>query len=94
MAVVEEMKPKKRFPFVIAFVRCREDNDTLIEKMRGAGEVEPLFWAAYPKKSSNRYRVDISRDKGWDALLENWKLVRQITLDDNCQRSVSERSEL
>ena len=82
--IVEAGNEAAEASFIVSFVRSEEDIQHLSEKMGTAGLVEPLFWVAYPKKSSPRYRVAISRDRGWNSLKEaGWKPVRQVSLDDD-----------
>jgi len=43
-----------------------------------------LIWVAYPKKSSKKYKSDLSRDDFWDALKDlGLEPVRQIALDED-----------
>ena len=58
--------------------------------MTGCGHTCPIgdhdarghFWVSYPKRSSKRYKSDISRDTGWDVLGEcNFEPVMQVSID-------------
>lgn len=43
---------------------------------------DALVWVAYPKGSSG-VKIDVNRDRLWDALKRTgWRPVRQIALDD------------
>ena len=54
----------------------------LLDSLRD--DPEPLVWFCYPKKSSKRYKTDISRDHGWSPLLDRgWEGVRQVAIDED-----------
>jgi hypothetical protein len=80
--VASELSPGR--PFVLVFVLARDDIAA-----RAADAVDKLaddgvLWFAYPKKTSKRYRSDVTRDVGWgplDAL--GYEPVRQIAIDDD-----------
>lgn len=45
---------------------------------------ETVLWFAYPKKTSKRYRSDITRDTGWGALAAyDYEPVSQVALDED-----------
>jgi hypothetical protein len=45
---------------------------------------DAVLWFAYPKKSSKRYKSDISRDEGWAPLGElGFEGVRQVAIDED-----------
>ena len=70
--------------FLLAFVKSAEEIKRLTEVFPAKAPGDPLIWFAYPKKTSRKYRVDINRDQGWEAL-ENagFKPVRQVAIDDD-----------
>ena len=45
---------------------------------------DTLLWICYPKKSSKKYKSPITRDEGWDPVIDlGWEGVRQIAIDDD-----------
>jgi hypothetical protein len=67
---------------VIVFVRCKADVEKMARSaLRSAGD-NTLLWFAYPKKSGP-LKSDLSRDSGWEPLLEaGFDSVAQISIDD------------
>ena len=45
---------------------------------------DPLVWLCYPKKSSKKYKSELSRETMWDILGSyNMEPVRQIAIDED-----------
>jgi hypothetical protein len=67
---------------VLLFIKTKADLlDNLKFALSKLGE-EGLLWIAYPKKSSG-IKTDISRDQGWEPLMEaGFGPVRQIAIDE------------
>lgn len=76
---------EERPEVLVAFVMSARHVATLTETLSANGiDDETLVWICYPKKASRRYTVSITRDSGWDALLDSgWEGVRQISVDDD-----------
>ncbi len=74
----------KNVPFVIAFVQTQEEINKLVPQIDAALIPDGLFWIAYPKGSSKRFKCDFNRDKGWDILGElGYEGVRQVAIDED-----------
>jgi hypothetical protein len=89
LEVSTELKAKKEFPFMIAFVQTQKEVDTLVPKMAKVITEDGLFWMAYPKGTSKKYKSAINRDHGWAILGElGFEGVRLIAIDDDwsCMR--------
>ena len=71
------------YDFALVFVKsCAEIADQI--KITSNLNEDALFWFAYPKKSSKKYKSDISRDAGWQPLGDyGFEGVRQIAIDDD-----------
>ncbi|MGI6768839.1 MAG: hypothetical protein ACOX43_07155 [Bacilli bacterium] len=70
--------------FVLVFVKSGEEisqySELILPKIKDDG----IVWFAYPKKSSKKYKVAISRDIGWETLGDyNFEPVRQISIDED-----------
>jgi hypothetical protein len=68
--------------FALVFVKSKEeiDGSLLVLNDRLKGDV--TLWYAFPKKTSKRYKVEISRDNGWDNLAKaNFACVRAVAID-------------
>lgn len=89
LSVSTDLKAKKEFPFMIAFVQTQKEVDTLAPKMAKAITEDGLFWMAYPKGTSKKYKSAINRDNGWAVLGElGFEGVRLIAIDEDwsCMR--------
>lgn len=70
--------------FVLIFVQSEKEientQDLVQKKMNG----DAILWFAFPKKSSKKYSVEISRDRGWDSLIRNGFVpVRAVSIDED-----------
>ena len=79
-----EIDPKYLYEFIIIIAyKIADIEEYTPPAVHNLGE-DGLLWVFYPKKSSDRFSSDISRDKGWDILKKNgFKAVRQVSVDDN-----------
>jgi len=75
----------RRYETITAFVKSAEDVAGVAAAITAhASGDESLVWVCYPKKSSRKYSAAISRDAGWDALIDlGWEGVRQIAVDED-----------
>jgi len=68
--------------FVLGFVRSACDVAALAQLVVPVLASDAVFWLAYPKKSSKRYRSDLSQMHGWQPLGDlGFESVRQISID-------------
>lgn len=79
---LEEFKGTTKF--IICFVTEQDQIETfsaqIIPKLKG----DTVFWFAYPKASSKKYRCNFNRDKGWDVLgTYGFEGVRQVAIDED-----------
>jgi hypothetical protein len=70
--------------FVIAFVKTKNEIDSVAEFLHKKIEGDPVIWLAYPKKTSKKYKVDINRDNGWESIKKlGFETVRAVAIDDD-----------
>jgi hypothetical protein len=70
------------FDLVQLFVYSRADVEQKALVAIKAVKPGGLLWFAYPKKSG-KIKTDISRDSGWNTVVEaGWEGVTQIAIDD------------
>jgi len=56
-------KPEGTYAFALGFVKSLAEADTLARMMRRSLDDKAVFWVAYPKGTSKKYKgVDINRD--------------------------------
>lgn len=68
--------------FLLAFVKTEEEVEQYLEKMLPYLTGDQVFWMAYPKKSSKKYKSEINRDSGWAAFAKyDFEVVRNVAMD-------------
>jgi hypothetical protein len=72
------------YSFVMIFVKTEADVKAAAKKYISLLEPDPVFWMAYPKKTSKKYKAGIHRDSGWAALgEEEYEGVAMVSIDDD-----------
>ncbi len=61
--------PKGQYEFVLAFAYSLADAEKIAKTVSKALQEKGIFWMAYPKGTSKKYKADINRDTG-HALME------------------------
>jgi hypothetical protein len=80
--VMVTSSPHGEQDFVLAFVHNQAEVETVALNALAAVKGDGVVWLAYPKKTGS-IKTDITRDKGWDAVMNaGWEPVSQIALDD------------
>ncbi|MBU2494717.1 MAG: hypothetical protein KJ571_19005 [Bacteroidetes bacterium] len=73
-----------KFGFILIFVQSSVDVKNYMELTKNSLESDCNLWFAYPKKSSKKYKAEITRDLGWEFLGElGFEVVRSISIDEN-----------
>lgn len=68
----------------MSFVQRKSEVDRLARLIDETLEGDGIVWFAYPKKSSKKYKAEISRDYGWDALgAIGLEAVRAVAIDQD-----------
>ena len=83
-AIARESRVSEKTEAVLGFAENARDMEALIHRILPALAPGAVLWLAYPKKSSKRYRSDISRDQGWAPLAQyDYEPVSQVALDED-----------
>ena len=70
--------------FAIVFIFQQEELKARFESIQEKLKGDVSLWFAYPKKSSKKYKSNISRDSGWELLGEHqFEPVRMVAIDEN-----------
>ena len=78
--VRRELRGDERF--VLEFVRAARDVAAHAQRVVPVLADDAVLWFAYPKKSSKRYRSDLSQMQGWQPLGDRgFEAVRQVSID-------------
>lgn len=82
--VVTSFTTKSHVPLLLVFIRDKADLLAKMDEVKRMIDSNTILWFTYPKKSSKRYKSDITRDAGWDPLgAMGYEPVRQIALDED-----------
>lgn len=84
--VHETIKLSGTEPYGFVLVFAQNSQDVIAMAPEAVKRCEPggLLWFAYPKKTSKKYKADISRDEGWQPLKDlGCEGVRLIAIDDD-----------
>lgn len=83
LTVVEESATEP-CPFVLIFTRDKAQLEEMKPVLKRIMDPSGLIWVAYPKKTSKKYKSDLSRDDFWEALKDlGLEPVRQIAVDED-----------
>src|SRR5215471_17584852 len=66
--IIRDLKKAKELTFSLAFVTTQEQVNALAPAIGRKADGDAIVWLAYPKGTSKKYKSQINRDKGWDAL--------------------------
>jgi hypothetical protein len=82
--VDKEIDPKYLYDFCLIFVKHQSDlRETVPQSIHNLAE-DGILWFAYPKKSSKKYKSEISRNKGWDLVNSHgFEPVRQVSINED-----------
>jgi len=82
--VRRQLSGASRVAFSLAFVTQQREVDTFVKALAKAAEGDAVIWFAYPKGTSKRYKCEINRDHGWDALGKaGFEGVRMVAIDED-----------
>lgn len=83
-SVQEAVKPQNTYDFALLFAVMKTDISALFNQVKNNLSKDGLLWIAYPKKSSKKYKSDISRDDGWQVLGDaGYEGVRMVAIDED-----------
>ncbi len=73
-----------KIEFSIIFATKQKELDSLITKVAPQLIGDAVFWVAYPKKSSKKYKAEFSRDHGWE-IMGRYEMegVRIVAIDED-----------
>ena len=82
--IVRDLKKAKEVTFSLAFVTTQEQINALAPAIARKAVGDAIVWFAYPKGSSKKYKSEIDRDHGWNALgHEGFESVRMVAIDED-----------
>ena len=79
-----EIDPRCPYSFVMVFVKSILEVENIAPPIIHNLTADGVLWFCYPKKTSKRYKTDISRDNGWNALNDSgFYGIRMVALDED-----------
>jgi hypothetical protein len=82
--IIRDLKKAKQVTFSLAFVTTQEQVNVLAPAIARKAEGDAIVWFAYPKGTSKKYKSQIARDHGWNALgHEDFEPVRMVAIDED-----------
>lgn len=70
--------------FLLIFTLSKDEIKEGARQVARIPERDFILWFAYPKKSSRKYKSDISRDDGWQVLGDlGYEGVRKVAIDED-----------
>jgi hypothetical protein len=84
VTVLRNLQPLDAIDFSLAFVTTQKEVDTLAKAIAKRVKGDAVLWFAYPKGTSKRYKSEINRDTGWQALgRAGFEPVRAVAIDED-----------
>ena len=84
VTVLRDLQPLDAIGFSLAFVTTQQQVDTLAQAIASRAQGDAVVWFAYPKGTSKRYKSEINRDTGWQALGQaGFEPVRAVAIDED-----------
>ncbi|WP_221566740.1 DUF3052 domain-containing protein [Alkalihalobacillus sp. TS-13] len=81
VTIMEDLKAGSKIHFVLVFAYEKADVGPFVKELLPQLEEDAVVWFAYPKKTSNQYNSDLTRDTGWQPLGDaGFEGVRQVAI--------------
>jgi hypothetical protein len=72
----------KEITFILSFVQTKSDIEKISTAIDKKLVEDAIVWFAYPKGTSKKYKAEINRDNGWEALgKKGFDTVRSVAID-------------
>ena len=92
--VLRSLQDAGDIEFSLAFVTKQQEVDKLAAAITKKAKGDAVVWFAYPKGSSKKYKSEINRDNGWQALGKaGFEPVRMVAIDEDWSASRFRRVE-
>lgn len=83
-AIKTDLAAIEKLHFFVAFVQTPEEVEKLAPSVSEKLEGDGLVWFCYPKKSSKKYKSQITRDNGWQIMGQlDFEGVRMVAVDQD-----------
>lgn len=80
--IISDLAKIKQIEFILSFVQSKTEVEKIITAIYDKLKTDALVWFAYPKGTSKKYKAEINRDNGWEALgNKGFEAVRAVAID-------------
>ncbi len=94
VSVLRDPKAAGEIEFSLAFVTKQKEVDALAKVIDKKAKGDAVVWFAYPKGTSKKYKSEINRDRGWQALGDaGFEPVRAVAIDEDWSATRFRRAE-
>lgn len=77
-----EISQLKEITFILSFVLTKNEVEKISASVEKKLIPDAVVWFAYPKGTSKKYKAEINRDNGWEALgKKGFDPVRSVAID-------------
>jgi hypothetical protein len=84
VTILRALHPLDTIAFSLAFVTTQQQVNTLAAAIASRAKGDAVVWFAYPKGTSKKYKSEINRDTGWQALGQaGFEPVRAVAIDED-----------
>jgi hypothetical protein len=84
VTIIRDRNNIEEFEFLIAFVTTLGEIAGLSKIIAAKAKGDAVVWFAYPKGTSKKYKSEVSRDRGWQALRGlGFDSVRAVAIDED-----------
>jgi hypothetical protein len=83
IVIDREIDPRCPYNFILIFVKSISEVEQKTPEILHNLTADGILWYCYPKKTSRRYRSDLTRDHGWKPLNDSGLYgIRMVSIDD------------
>jgi hypothetical protein len=84
VTIDQKIDPRYPYEFIIIFVKSIAEVEQVAPMTLHNLMADGILWFCYPKKTSKKYKSDLSRDFGWKVLNDSGlDGIRIVSIDDD-----------
>jgi hypothetical protein len=84
IVIDREIDPRCPYNFILIFVKSISEVEQKTPEILHNLTADGILWYCYPKKSSRKYKSDLTRDNGWKPLNDCGLYgIRMVSIDDD-----------
>jgi hypothetical protein len=84
VTIDQKIDPRYPYEFIIIFVKSISEVEQVAPMTLHNLMADGILWFCFPKKTSKKYKSDLSRDFGWKGLNDSGLFgIRLVTIDED-----------